>query len=702
MRKWLAPQASKPHSNNTKKVRPYAKLVRMSLLLGIMCVFVACSTPANAPVDPNLVLTVAPGAASVEVDGVSAVTMLSQQETSLQSSSATVTNFLVQPGSYYTVNVKAPGRADFSKKYWLRDGRKLNLKVGLARKGGRLPEGGYAEAFEAEDAKISSSLNVQEGDSGASRGSYLVQPSEISNTEAPRKDAHFNFFAPEDGTYTLWARMYASTDADDAYYLGFNDDFARTYPQEKGKYVWVEVARSNLKAGGNRISIGHAEAGARLDLLFVTNKSLGKTELDEFITVVEESETDIGAPTPAPTPSGTYALRGNPNFAVNSLNPEQRKWYDRLWGAINNPNQYPNSTKMAKSDDIYKYRGDLQGYISSLMNAFRITGDLRLLDEMDRVAQLMRQELDDSWRDTKDGTNGTRDGFVNWVNRYDTTVKYMGKDVHVAYDLKAHALVSMIAWTLENNRDLRSPSGVNYGAHADFWKDYLVNDFEAKWRKREGKASGFPFVMWYSMHTYHSWMKWHYYMGKLTGNNGYTRQAEKMADVLWQHEFKEVSSEYGTAIVFARGILSYLKDIGGSPFKNNNYLIPQHYARYIIQESVDLHFEGFHNYANPANIEKFARSLSAFMMDKDDFSSFGRDIGGGKTRAGLVSNTSWTRMDQNRFSESSWSFLAAWDTPDGRIAKASQRVYSNTEGDVNQPRKVFIAAGMFMKESLGR
>ena len=40
-----------------------------------------------------------------------------------------------------------------------------------------------------------------------------------------------------------------------------------------------------------------------------------------------------------------YALRGDPGFSEDSLTDEQRKWYDRLWAAIENPEQYPNADR---------------------------------------------------------------------------------------------------------------------------------------------------------------------------------------------------------------------------------------------------------------------------------------------------------------------------------------------------------------------
>ena len=323
------------------------------------------------------------------------------------------------------------------------------------------------------------------------------------------------------------------------------------------------------------------------------------------------------------------------------------------------------------------------------MLAFRMTGDLKLLDEVDRIAQLMRSKLAD--------TNS--DGFLNWVDLYDSDPKFYGQDTQQAYDMKAHTLVAMIAWALHNNRDLRSPAGYDYGAHADFWKDYLVNHFEAKWRKRLNKPSGFPFASSNGFHSHHSWMRWHYYMGKLTGNAAYTTEAERMANMFWSYEFEETSSSYGRALVWSRGVISE-----GS---TSNYLMPQHYARYVIEEAVDLHFEGFSRYRDGATMEGLANTVASFVIDDPTFASFARDIGGGVARAGIPSSSSseWSRMTRSRFAESGWSYLSAWDrNSNSRLENASLTVYGTVEmvkyGRL--PKRIFIPTAMFVNETLSR
>ena len=403
-----------------------------------------------------------------------------------------------------------------------------------------------------------------------------------------------------------------------------------------------------------------------------------------------------GTPPPPPT-SGEYALRGNPNFSEGQLSAEQRKWYERMWGAISNDEQaaggYRNFTEVAKSNDSYQYRGNLYRYNNALLTAFRITGDLRLLDEVSRISELMKAELADAWLADAVLMNDERrrDGFLNWVLKYATADDIYGKDTAWIHDSKAHTNVAQFAWAFENNRDLRSPGGYDYAKQADFWKDYLVNHYEAKWRKRQRKPSGFPFKEHNGTHTYHSMLVWHYYMGKLTGDRNYTAEAKRLANRFWDVTAKETSSRYGPALVWGRRILS-----------DDNYAHPQHYARNIVQESIDLHFEGFAQYADESTIQKMSRSVADFVIKDPVRLKFSRDISGGVRRASIPASDAsrWDDMNENRYNISPWAYLSAWDVPDGRITKTSENVYKDLYGISSTPEGIQMPVALFLKESL--
>jgi hypothetical protein len=381
-------------------------------------------------------------------------------------------------------------------------------------------------------------------------------------------------------------------------------------------------------------------------------------------------------------------MRGNTSFSTSSLTSAQRLWYTRLWAGIRNPDQNPNMTTRANTDDIFAYGRDVHQHLQTLLTVFRVTGDLKLLDEVDRLAQIMRGKLHDSWRGTTDGSN-QRDGFLNWVDRTQSGSGYRGKDLTEINEMRTHAMVAMVAYAFHANRDLRSPSGISYGARADFWRNYLVNHFEAKWRKRKSKPwPQFPFLQRNGMPSQIEWIKYHYYMGLLTGKSEYTSQARKMTDEMFSCEFRTASTSNGTAYVWHS---SRYCATGG----DRDYLQPTTYGRYIIGNAVELHLEGFYTWADPTHMPRFANTVGRFLMD-NGATDFARDIGGGVSRASISASPSstWKRQSRYNYEFSAYPLIARWDSS-GRVGTISEQVYKQNNYYIEKPRKIFIAAGLF-------
>jgi len=83
------------------------------------------------------------------------------------------------------------------------------------------------------------------------------------------------------------------------------------------------------------------------------------------------------------------SLAGNPAFDPGEMPADMQLWYDRLWGAINNPNIYPNPTGVAMSGDLYGMGRTLHSHVMALIAAFRATGDLQLVAEIDRLMETL-------------------------------------------------------------------------------------------------------------------------------------------------------------------------------------------------------------------------------------------------------------------------------------------------------------------------
>jgi hypothetical protein len=450
-----------------------------------------------------------------------------------------------------------------------------------------------------------------------------------------------------------------------------------------------------------REQYGFAQTRARYVRIFGLGNS---SNAWNSITVVElygeqVNPVDSTEPEPAPEPEPTppvgreaFSLRGDTNFSESQLSDEARLWYRRFWSAVNHPNQFPDMTSRANSDNIYHYARDLYRHYLALLTAFRITGDLRLLDEIERLTQIQRNKLADGWRGTLDGTDGTSDGFLNWVDRHHSNnASLYGKDTGEVNEIKAHSILAMIAYVFELNRDLPSPSGADYGERADFWKYYLTEHFEAKWRSRNKVAEGsFPFIIrnWAHTHSAVTSISYHYYMYRLTGVEGYLSVVEHQTNRFF-NEARVVNASGREAYVWRR-------QLGGG---TADYLMPTVYTRYIMADALNFYFEGLARWNDPSTMSRLANAVTHFIMDNgsDDFA---RDIGGGVSRGGYsASPTSWARETPDRYALSSFSWMAPWDSS-GKIVTVSQQVYSKVEANIENPRRANMILGLFLEAAM--
>jgi hypothetical protein len=380
-------------------------------------------------------------------------------------------------------------------------------------------------------------------------------------------------------------------------------------------------------------------------------------------------------------------LRGDPNFSRSQLTAEQQLLYDRLWAELNDPTNRQAVLELADSDDIFIYGRRLHGYLQSILTVFRATGDLRLLDHVDVIAQRMRSQLQYGWRDTNDGTDGTWDQYLMWVYRNVSSSSLYGKDRKID-DIKTHGIIAMIAYTLDLNRDLTSPSGRNYGDSGDYWKWYLTQHWEPKWRERSSTRTEHPITKPHpDGHTWWTWIKLSYYMGHLTSDPGWLTEAHRAADILWEHEIKDVRIVDGapySAYVWSSNI-QYASS-------SRIYQMSTSYANSVYGDAVTFHLEGFHRWADPTIMTNFARSITAYQFDTDDIIKNGitADVGGDVTRAGIAPSGD-VRRSARTFTQYETPLIAAWDTTN-TIARTLEQL-NNEYPSTDTTR---VTAGLFL------
>lgn len=392
--------------------------------------------------------------------------------------------------------------------------------------------------------------------------------------------------------------------------------------------------------------------------------------------------TDPGSPPPTdpvpPTNPGKTGtdLRGNPAFVRTQLGSEARLWYDRFWAGLKSSSQYPNVMQSAASGDLYQLGRYVNVHVTTMLTAFRYTGDLALLDEMDRIMQAARGTLRD--------TNG--DGFLNWRWLHDpNNGSWYGNDRHEMDESITHGFVAAVAWAYQANRDLKSPAGINYAERADFWTNYLKNHFEAKWRSRSRvSASSMGFLNSYLTHTWVQYTRYFWYMGKITGNSAYTNEAERRAG-RFELNLKEVSVGGTTAYVYPWGMVS----------EGNAYpdLMPIVYGQYVTQAVQDLALDGSRT-LDLNDLKLFANGATNLMMTGTN--TFAPTVGGSASIGGYpLKYTEGPKTGEQWVIYAYAPSLATADVS-GKIASNAKQLNQTYESNQDAPRRVFMSAAAFL------
>jgi hypothetical protein len=415
------------------------------------------------------------------------------------------------------------------------------------------------------------------------------------------------------------------------------------------------------------------------------------------------------------------SLVGDPEFDEDDLDEGQRLWYRRLWAAIDNPEQYPDSSELARSDDEYDFARLLYGHNYSLLLGLRATGDLRFLDEIDDAAQEMRESLRDRWcGDVKDsfelssyGELSGKDGYLNFRRRVSSDEEHYCRDASDLEEALMHGHLAMLMYAFHVNRDNESPAGIDYGERADFWLDYLRNHFEAKWRERSGvRFPDMDFIQLKFCHTYSTFILYHYYVGKRLQDEGdpaasaYLNQALSLTDALFETPYRAnrqpggfmpVETPLGEAVVYSFGAPSSTSEAKDTHME----ACPSTYARLMAAGLVQLHLEQFHRWDDEI-LGKLSTGIAHFVVDREELGegdeAFAAGVTGDDRVRGIPPTTYRDRLDADKFALSAFPALSPWDAS-GRLLGVSLEVYHALEDDADEPRRVFIPAAMLLYHS---
>lgn len=361
-------------------------------------------------------------------------------------------------------------------------------------------------------------------------------------------------------------------------------------------------------------------------------------------------------------PVPTFSLQAAPTFSPASLPREMQLWHSRLWNGIeyvNATDRFYNPETLASSGDLYSLGRHFNVYVTSLLTALRVTGDHAILDEVDRLMLLAAEQLGDH----------NADGFRNW--RYlnedadSSSRPLVGDDFHVMDEILTHSMVAAVAYAFKANE----AADARYAERAAFWTDYLKNDFEAKWRQRNGVPYGFPFLSRDLMHPYVQWIRYHYYMYGLTGDAAYYSEAERMARQV-SVQVREVLTPSGPAFVWNQ---RFLPESEGDVLTCQPFV----YLQLTFQAFQDLAMEGFSVF-DDAFMQRVATSMTELVL-RDGYDSFAGDICGGTFQAGMSPTRSRSaRGVSYHFVNFPYATIGKWDAT-GRLETLVRRAYDELE-----------------------
>ena len=467
---------------------------------------------------------------------------------------------------------------------------------------------------------------------------------------------------------------------------------------------------------------------------------------------LEANTVEDEPPPPAPPPTeGDYDYVGDPDFTASSLDAlggTVRSDYDNVITDIFHGASVAQLRSWASTDNSIWISRTLHSALSCVLAVFRVTGDLRLLDQVASIMQDLYGLL--VWSRGKGWRLGHPESG-SWSEYLMVVWDQSGTVVHGTdgknNDIKIAALIAHVAWALHKNRhlSLESPAGMNYDALADQWLEYLLGTgahgqvggrapegYMAKinhprWSKPSG-VWGMEFIEPnHDPHGWLDWMKFHYYMSLLDPSEArHWPEAERLANIWWKWQSSAPNSAYpsswpadggsvevrfastpvGPAAVW-RGTVLFAQS-------SRDYLQMTNYTSNMWHNAVHHHLDGYREWRDTDFMRAQARGIQQFQFTHNDGtvytthqegadSGLNRDMGGGFTRAGISPSPDNASHPRRGHQQQSHPIMAAWDST-GMIEGVYRVRRSQTFGtsDANSSGgTIRMSCGVFLSTYFG-
>lgn len=433
------------------------------------------------------------------------------------------------------------------------------------------------------------------------------------------------------------------------------------------------------------------------------------TELAALQSRITELEANQPQPEPVPEPQPEpepepepgirerWSLKVDPTFTTERLPPAAREWHARSVAYLQRVHDQTDGVGSggvsgargyARQGDLYQVARPVRSVIMAVSQGLRATGDPAFLETLDELAEDIKSALRPGWRGVISATgqespsdppapggNGYvepgqhPDGILVWGPGSNPHAIHTGRDVHTLDGAKTWFAVAQLALAYHENGKTQK---------RDYWMDHLER-WEAAWRSnrwRRGRPKTGPIFNRSDGHVTHAELVFCVHMHRLTGEQRWLDAANTVARRFWVEDsrFVSVASPAGAAFVWPREVAG-----GTQRFAN-----PTTYSRYYFADILELHRLGFGQYAEVSTLERFANTITQFILLPGLPTSPGqivtaRDNAGGVTRGGIPASPaeSWRGLTTSVVvNASSMPMFEAFDVT-GRLAEwndAAQQV----------------------------
>lgn len=370
------------------------------------------------------------------------------------------------------------------------------------------------------------------------------------------------------------------------------------------------------------------------------------------------------------------------------------------------------------NDHIYHYGRYVRNGMSAYLSAFRMTGDLRLLDRVCDYLDTMATKLAVGWggsnRNLYDHNAwGSSDWSPSrcWIGRHNGMGVNYGTDISSSSTMnhaKIIASVAEAAWAFEVNADLTSPgTGTKrYAAAADFWRTWLL-EFQVSWQgggtsgwrdnyrglrypTRRAGTNDWPFLCnagdsHSTVSTILAMRYWHLLFNEPKALAGRDRLQSGWRD----QELSKFTYDGTPVAVWGHGFRAE-----GSP---NPRLQGTTYVGYHLSDGLAIWLSGFDPQWTSDAYKRTVNAFDKFTLNNDG--SVNGTIGGDQDRGGLTYDAGEaSRPGKGQIAFFGYGQCLAFSSQ--RVANILTSIQNSHGGGFDAPTYHTIPSGLFMRGAL--